>query len=143
MSSNPTLGKNLAFYFICIFPLWVRIFTVNGLISGLPILWFSCSVISTNYSTNEKAIFCMINKENITATNFDPDEYAISVQSTKIGTHNNRAMHSIYFNRAATSNCILFICIIYLRSPEGSSCFKSDNLSCFLYFFSMLFSPLD
>ena len=28
-------------------------------------------------------------KENIIATNFDANEYAISVQSTKIGTHEN------------------------------------------------------
>ena len=29
-------------------------------------------------------------KENINTTNFDPNEYAISVQSTKIGTHQNK-----------------------------------------------------
>ena len=34
-------------------------------------------------------------KENIKATNFDPIEYAISVQSAKIGTHKNKAIHSI------------------------------------------------
>ena len=33
-------------------------------------------------------------KENIIATKFDPNEYAISVQSTKIGTHENKAIHS-------------------------------------------------
>ena len=34
-------------------------------------------------------------KENIKAKNFDLIEYAISVQSTKIGTHENKANHSI------------------------------------------------
>ena len=34
-------------------------------------------------------------KENIMATNFDPHEYVILVQSTKIGTHENKAIHSI------------------------------------------------
>ena len=34
-------------------------------------------------------------KENMKATQFVPNEYAISVQSTKIGTHENKAIHSI------------------------------------------------
>ena len=29
------------------------------------------------------------------ATNFKPHEYVIFVQSTKIGTHENKAVHSI------------------------------------------------
>ena len=33
-------------------------------------------------------------KENIIATNFDPNIYAISVQSTKIGTHENKVRQS-------------------------------------------------
>ena len=33
-------------------------------------------------------------KENIKGTNFDPNEYIISGQSTKIGTHENKAIHS-------------------------------------------------
>ena len=35
-------------------------------------------------------------KENIKATNFDPNEYAIFVQSTKIGTYENKVIHSTY-----------------------------------------------
>ena len=37
-------------------------------------------------------------KENIIATKFDPIEYAISTQSMKIGTHENKAIHSISKN---------------------------------------------
>ena len=33
-------------------------------------------------------------KENTIATNFEPHEYVIFVQSTKIGTHKNKAIHS-------------------------------------------------
>ena len=35
-------------------------------------------------------------KENVMATNFEPHEYVIFVQSTKIGTHENKAIHSIF-----------------------------------------------
>ena len=35
-------------------------------------------------------------KENVKSTNFYLNEYAISVQSTKIGTHENKAIHSIF-----------------------------------------------
>ena len=34
-------------------------------------------------------------KENTIATHFDPNEYAISVQSTKIGINENKAIHSM------------------------------------------------
>ena len=34
-------------------------------------------------------------KENIMATNFEPHERVILVQYTKIGTHENKAIHSI------------------------------------------------
>ena len=34
-------------------------------------------------------------KENVMATNFEPHEYVIFVQSTKIGTHENKAIHSM------------------------------------------------
>ena len=33
-------------------------------------------------------------KENTNATNFQPQEYGIFVQSTKIGTHENKTTHS-------------------------------------------------
>ena len=35
-------------------------------------------------------------KENTMATNCEPDECVIFVQSTKIGTHENKAIHSIW-----------------------------------------------
>ena len=34
-------------------------------------------------------------KKNITATNFEPHECVIFAQSMKIGTHENKAIHSI------------------------------------------------
>ena len=34
------------------------------------------------------------------ATNFEPHECVIFVQSTKIGTHENKATHSIHYNGA-------------------------------------------
>ena len=34
-------------------------------------------------------------KKNAKATNLEPHEYVIFVQSTKIGTHENKAIHSI------------------------------------------------
>ena len=40
-------------------------------------------------------------KQNIMSTNFEPHECVIFVQSTKIGTHENKAIHSI---KIATSN---------------------------------------
>ena len=33
-------------------------------------------------------------KENIMATNFEPNECVIFVQSTKIGTHENKIIHN-------------------------------------------------
>ena len=36
-------------------------------------------------------------KENTVATNFEPHECVFSVQSTKIGTHKNKSIHSILF----------------------------------------------
>ena len=35
-------------------------------------------------------------KENTMATNFEPHEYVIFVQSTEIGTLENKAIHSIF-----------------------------------------------
>ena len=35
-------------------------------------------------------------EENTMATNFEPHECIIFVQSTKIGTHENKAIHSNY-----------------------------------------------
>ena len=36
-------------------------------------------------------------KENTKTTNFEPHECVIFIQSTKIGTHENKAIHSIVF----------------------------------------------
>ena len=36
-------------------------------------------------------------KETIKATKFKPHECVIFVQSTKIGTHENKAIHSMWF----------------------------------------------
>ena len=69
------------------------IHTVDGWIFvGYQFSWFSWWVRSTN-STHEEAIFCM--KENALATNLEPHECVIFAQSTKIGTHENKAIHSI------------------------------------------------
>ena len=57
--------------------------------------WFSRTVWSTNSSTNEMGIFCMIKKENTMAMNSEPHECVSFVQSTKIGTHRNKAIHSM------------------------------------------------
>ena len=35
-------------------------------------------------------------KENTMATNFEPHEWVIFVQSTKIGAHENKAIHSTF-----------------------------------------------
>ena len=48
-----------------------------------------------NSSTNEMVIFCMNYLEkNTMDTNFEPHECVSFVQSTKIGTHENKAIHS-------------------------------------------------
>ena len=39
----------------------------------------------------------MIMKENILATIFFPNKYAICVQSKKIGNHNNKIIHSTLY----------------------------------------------
>ena len=48
-------------------------------------------------STNEEGLSVWFIKENTIATNFDPKEFAISVQSTKIGYHENKTIHSIWY----------------------------------------------
>ena len=57
-----------------------------------------------NYSAYEMVIFCM--KENTMATNFESHECVIFIQSTKIGTHQNKAIHSIQ-NRQDKEICIV------------------------------------
>ena len=72
-------------------------YTVDGLIFvGYQFLWFSWRFQSTNSSTHEIVIFCMNYEGKYTmATNFEPNECVIYVQSTKIGTHENKAIHSM------------------------------------------------
>ena len=44
-------------------------------------------------------------KENLMATNFEPHEFVIFVQSMKIGTHENKAIQSIFFAINPSSQC--------------------------------------
>ena len=37
-------------------------------------------------------------KKNTVATNFEPYEYVTFVRSTKIGTHKNKATHSMHYS---------------------------------------------
>ena len=48
---------------------------------------------STNSSTQEMVILCMIYERKYYGHEFEPQECGISVQSTKIGTHKNKAIH--------------------------------------------------
>ena len=45
-------------------------------------------------------------KENIMATNFESNKSVIFVQSTKIGTHENKAIHSIHILVCIVENSI-------------------------------------
>ena len=68
--------------------------TVDGLnFVGYQFLWFSLRVGSSNSSTNKIVIFCIM-KEYTMTTNFEPHECVIFVQSTKIDTDENKAIHS-------------------------------------------------
>ena len=57
---------------------------------------FSWMAKSMNSSTHKITISVYIMKGNILAMNFEPIEFVILVQSTKIGTHENKAIHSIH-----------------------------------------------
>ena len=46
-------------------------------------------------------------KENTTATNFGPHECVIFLQSTKIGTHENKAIHSTIYKVMIYKHCVL------------------------------------
>ena len=50
-----------------------------------------------NSSTHEIVIFCMNIKDNTMATNFEPEECMIFIHSTKIGTHENKGIHSKWY----------------------------------------------
>ena len=58
--------------------------------------WFSWRVRSTNSRTHEMVTFYMnYERKHYMATNFEPHECIIFVQSTKIDTHKNKPIHSI------------------------------------------------
>ena len=51
-------------------------------------------------------------KENATTTNFAPNEFAIFAQTTKIGTNENKAIHSVYQNfTKLTQNFLTIDCV--------------------------------
>ena len=73
-----------------------HLYTVDGLIFvGYQFSWFSSRVRSTNSSTHKLVIFCMNFEGNSMTMNFEPHEYVIFVRFTKIGTNENKAIHSI------------------------------------------------
>ena len=51
------------------------------------LLWGTIFVVFVEGSIHESSTFVWIMKENITTTNFEPQECFILVQSTKIGHH--------------------------------------------------------
>ena len=61
---------------------------------GYQFSWFSWRVRSTTSSTHEIAIVC-INYEKSMAMKFELHKCVNFVKSTKIGTHENKAIHSI------------------------------------------------
>ena len=60
------------------------------------------------------------------ATNFEPHEYVICVQSTKIGTHENKAIYSIN----------VCFCCVYLYYIYNGIIFPSLNPAKFFQFIS-------
>ena len=73
--------------------------TVNGLIFvGYQSSCFSWKAQFTNSSTYEIGSFCMSYEGNIMATNFESHECIIFLQSAKIGSHENKAIHSNIWN---------------------------------------------
>ena len=53
-------------------------------------------------------------KENIMATDFEPHEYVILVQSSKIGTNQSKVIHSI-LNLWILQDFLIMTIIIYLQ----------------------------
>ena len=65
---------------------------------GYQFSWLLWRVRSTNSSTHEMVIFCMNYERKYYGHEFEPLECAIFVQSTKIGTHENK--HSVSIAKA-------------------------------------------
>ena len=84
-------------------------FTVDGLIFVVyQFSWFSWRVRSTNSSTHETAIFLYeLWRKILMAMNFEPNECAVFVQSTKISTHENKGIHS---------TCLLLLLICRMQA---------------------------
>ena len=57
-------------------------------------------------------------KENTMATNFEPHECVIFIQSTKIGTHENKAIHSMILNSTSKEHLIFTLLHIGSRLFE-------------------------
>ena len=117
---------------------------MDGLIFvGYQLSWFSWRGPSTNFSANEIAIFCMNIKENTMTTNFEPHECSIFLQSTKIGTQENKAIHSIRKQKdknigvqckrrlefLKVVDVIQDFLFIFLYAKSGLFCAKASNFN--------------
>ena len=72
-------------------------YTVDCLIFvGYQFSWFSWWVWSTNFSAHKLATFCMNYEEKYYSHEFWTHECVIFVQPMKIGTHENKAINSIF-----------------------------------------------
>ena len=56
-------------------------------------------VRSMNSGTHEKAIFCMNCEGKCYGPSFEPHKCVIFAESTKIGTHENKAIHGMPHGR--------------------------------------------
>ena len=98
--------------------------TVDGSIFvGYQFSWFSSRVRTTNSSTHEMVIFCM-NYEGKYSTNFEPLEWESFVKSTKIGTHENKAIHSKWVRKGIDKESI----ILYIHYHSQPLPFKTTTI---------------
>ena len=107
------------------------VLTVNGLIFvGYQFSWFSWRVLSTNSSTNKRI-----------ATNFDPNEFAIFVQSTRIGNHENKAIHNISLinaNSGMFGNFITFFTFLFISCTLTPNFYKRVPVDNYRTYFKLL-----
>ena len=115
--------------------------TVNGInFVGYQFSWFSWRVRSTNFSTNEMVIFCMNYERKDNGHEFWTPRLCHFFQSTKIGTHENNAIHNnsedipTVFTWAVTGapSCTVFILFLEGRflSPNAGGRFFFSGTSC-------------
>ena len=57
------------------------------------------------------------------ATNFEPHEYVIFVQSTKIGIHENKAIHSILRDSRTQDNADNFCSFYWMKQIKPGEAF--------------------